>query len=860
MYGQALQDTERNLVGLSTILADQADRSLQALEIVQEAIIEDMAGAKVATPSEYAAAASRHDLHEALKARVAALPQVNAVTIIDQTGRLLNFSRFWPIPNVNIADRDYFKALASDPKLQRFISRPVQNRGDGAWTIYIARKVTAPDGTFLGLVLGAIELGYFERLYRQIAPTDDAVVSVFRHDGMLLVRHPYREDVIGKILPTTGAALIAQKNPQGGVMRNVSPVDDQERIIATKALAGYPLILSISRTTKACLAPFRRQALAVGSATALLLVCIAALFGLFLRGASAERRIASAEVRARSERDLRAHYERFGVALDNMVQGLCLFDADERLVILNERFASLYAIPEHLRQPGTRAEDLRRFVLAQHRDAGGPWDGVLTPPSPGVSSDTASVVHMTDDRDISVLRVRLPDGGWISTHEDITERRRSEARLRFLARHDVLTQLPNRLHFEEVVELELAASTERAGHVALLSLDLDGFKQINDLFGHPAGDRLLIEVAARLTGLIGASGAVARLGGDEFAVLATDLAATGQAAARAQAIIEALSTPYADGALQYSISCSVGIALFPHDGDTYDALLSASDMALVRAKKESKGTYRFFEAEMDKAAFERQRLTLDLRAAIGTGQFELHYQPQFIVASDRVSGFEALLRWTHPTRGTISPAQFIPLAEETGAILPLGEWVLREACREAASWATPLGIAVNLSIAQLQQADLCDVVGAVLEETGLKAERLEIEVTESLFLKGSARAQEMLRALKTLGVRISMDDFGTGYSSLATLEAFPFDKIKIDRSFVWQIGVTSKGGAIVRAILSLGESLNILVIAEGVETEGQLTFLRQHGCAEIQGYLRGKPQPIASYRPLIDLDRELEVA
>lgn len=859
MYGQALQDTERNLVGLSTILADQADRSLQALEIVQEAIIEDMAGAKVATPSQYAAAASRHDLHEALKARVAALPQVNAVTIIDHTGQLLNFSRFWPIPNVNIADRDYFRALASDPKLQRFISQPAQNRGDGAWTIYIARKVTAPDGTFLGLVLGAIELGYFERLYRQIAPTDDAVVSVFRHDGMLLVRHPYRENVIGKILPTTGAALIAQKNPLGGVMRNVSPVDDQERIIATKALAGYPLILSISRTTEACLAPFRRQALAVGSATALLLVCIAALFRLFLRGASAERRIASAEERARSERDLRAHYERFGVALDNMVQGLCLFDADERLVILNERFATLYAIPDQLRQPGTKAEDLRGFVLAQHRDAGGAWDEVLTPPSPRAPSDTASVVHTTDDRDISVLRVLLPDGGWISTHEDITERRRSEARLRFLARHDVLTQLPNRLHFEEVVERELAARADRAEAVALLCLDLDGFKQVNDLFGHPAGDRLLIEVAARLKALIGARGAVARLGGDEFAVLATDLAA-GQAAARAQAIIDAISAPYADGELRYSISCSVGIALFPHDGDTYDAVLSASDMALVRAKKEGKGTYRFFEADMDKAAFERQRLALDLRAAIGTGQFALHYQPRFRIAADRACGFEALLRWTHPTRGPISPAQFIPLAEETGAILPLGEWVLREACREAASWALPLGIAVNLSIAQLQQAGLCDVVGAVLEETGLKADRLELEVTESLFLKGSTRAQEMLRDLKALGVRISMDDFGTGYSSLATLEAFPFDKIKIDRSFVWQIGVTSKGGAIVRAILSLGESLDIPVIAEGVETEGQLAFLRQHGCAEIQGYLRGKPQPIASYRALVGLDRDLKVA
>ncbi len=298
MYGQALQDTERNLIGLSTILADQADRSLQALEIVQEAIIEDMAGAKVSTSAEYAAAASRRDLHEALKARVAALPQVNAVTIIDHAGQLLNFSRFWPIPNVNIADRDYFKALAADPKLQRFISQRCRTAATVLGRSTSPGRSRRPTERSSASCSARSSFGYFERLYRQIAPTDDAVVSVFRHDGMLLVRHPYRDNVIGKILPTTGAARIAQTSPLGGVMRNVSPVDDQERIIATKALAGYPLILSISRTTQACLAPFRRQALAVGAATALLLVCIAALFRLFLRGASAERRIASAEERA----------------------------------------------------------------------------------------------------------------------------------------------------------------------------------------------------------------------------------------------------------------------------------------------------------------------------------------------------------------------------------------------------------------------------------------------------------------------------------------------------------------------------------------------------------------------------------
>lgn len=859
MHRQAIQTVDRSLVGLSNVLADQADRALQAMELVQEAVIQGLNEANVSTPADYAAAASRQDLHVTLKARIAALPQVNAVTIIDHTGKLLNFSRYWPIPDVNLSDRDYFQALTSEPALQRFVSRPVQNRGDGVWTIYIARKVAAADGTFLGLVLGAVELGYFERLYQQITPADDAVVSVFRNDGTLLVRHPHREGVIGKIFPTTGAALIAEKDPAGGVLRNVSPIDGRERLVATRALGRYPLILSISRTTEASLAAFRRQAFAIGTAAALLVACIGGIFVLFMRQARAERRLAGAEERARGERDLRAQYERFGLALDNMVQGLCLFDEDRKLVVMNDRFAELYAVPRHLQRPGTRAEDLRPVVLAQRRDPAGDWDVALTPPASD-AAQAATIVRLANDRDISVLRVGVPGGGWICTHEDVTERRRNEERLRFLARHDVLTRLPNRVQFEEVVARELAICTKTGEDLALLSLDLDGFKQVNDLFGHPTGDRLLREVAARLRGLLGDRCIAARLGGDEFAVLATGLDASKTAAMAAQSIIDALCVPYLDGERRITIGCSIGIAAFPRDGDDYEQLLSASDMALVRAKQESKGGYCFFESAMDAVARERHQLALDLRAAVGTAQFELHYQPQFEVASNRVRGFEALLRWTHPVRGPISPAQFIPLAEETGLILPLGEWVLREACREAASWARPLDVAVNLSIAQFRQSGLCDVVRDVLRETGLQPNRLELEVTESLFLNSSAKSQDMLLDLKTLGVRISMDDFGTGYSSLATLQTFPFDKIKIDRSFVAQIGVTSKGATIVRTIISLGESLGVPVIAEGIETEEQLTFLRQHRCQEIQGYLRGRPLPISAYRALIAPLEDLQVA
>jgi diguanylate cyclase (GGDEF)-like protein len=860
MYDQAAQEVERGLVGLSTVLADQADRSLQAIELVQDAIIRDMTEANVATTTDYAALASRQDLQQSLKTHIAALPQVNAITIVDHTGKLLNFSRYWPIPSVNIADRDYFKALAADPQLQRFISKPVQNRGDGTWTIYLARKVTAGDGSFLGLVLGAVELSYFEGLYRQITPSDDAVISVFRNDGMLLVRHPHRENAVGKIHLTTGAALIAAQSPSGGVLRNQSPIDGLERLIATKALARYPLILSVSRTVEASLAPFHRQALAVGTAVALLVVCLATLLVLILQQTRTERRIASAEERMRSERDLRTHYERFGIALDNMIQGLCLFDAEHKLVVMNARFVELYKIPQHLCRPGVKSEDLRRHLLALRPEAVGEWSKVVTAPASDTPSAGANVVHFSDDLDISILRIAVPGGGWICTHEDVTERRRSEERLRFLARHDVLTKLPNRIQFEEAVERELAIRAGSGEDVALLCLDLDGFKQVNDLFGHPAGDRLLSEAAARLKSFVGQGFIAARLGGDEFAVLATGLDAARTSGMAAQAVINALSVPYRDDDRQIYIGCSVGIASFPRDGTTYDQLLTASDMALAHAKSDGKGRYRFFASEMDAAARERHQLALDLRAAIGTTQFALHYQPQFEAATRRASGFEALLRWTHPTLGSIPPSQFVPLAEETGLILPLGEWVLHEACREAASWANPLTIAVNLSIAQFQQADLCERVREILSQTGLRPDRLELEVTESLFLETTSRSQDVLRDLKATGARISMDDFGTGYSSLSALQAFSFDKIKIDRSFVAQIGITNKGGAIVRAILSLGESLGVPVIAEGIETEEQLAFLQQHRCAEIQGFLYGKPKPIADYSGLIDPAKHLLVA
>ena len=421
--------------------------------------------------------------------------------------------------------------------------------------------------------------------------------------------------------------------------------------------------------------------------------------------------------------------------------------------------------------------------------------------------------------------------------------------MRFLAGHDALTGLPNRRLFEETVERELAAIAVTGGQAALLCVDLDGFKQINDVFGHPAGDALLIEVASRLRGEIGARYTAARLGGDEFAVLTTGPTAADASGDTARALIASLTASFQLNDARVDVGCSVGVAVFPRDGQTYEDLLRAADMALYRAK--GKGTFSYFEPSMDSAARERHELARDLQAAIGTDQLHLHYQPQVEVVTGQVTGFEALLRWTHPVRGSIAPSQFISIAEETGLILPLGEWVVRAACREAARWAQPLGIAVNLSIAQFRQANLPEFVRTVLDETGLDPCRLELEITESLFLDDTTRARRVLQTIKMLGVRVAIDDFGTGYSSMLTLQSFAFDRLKIDRTFIGQIGITHKGMAIVKAVIALGQSLGMPVIAEGIETEEQLAFLKHHRCTEVQGYLTGRPHAIETYRDIV---------
>ncbi|WP_407180172.1 EAL domain-containing protein [Bradyrhizobium sp. STM 3562] len=546
-------------------------------------------------------------------------------------------------------------------------------------------------------------------------------------------------------------------------------------------------------------------------------------------------------------------------ALENMSQGLCMFDAEGRILLCNERYLKMMGRGD-LKLEGRLLLDVLRELKAAGRWEGEADEFVANLITEARSGRVVTKVIEQLGRSIRIVHQPMQGGGLVATYEDITEWQRAQAQISHMARHDALTNLPNRTLFREQLEQALRLA-KRGDQLAVLCLDLDHFKDINDSLGHPTGDALLIEVGRRLSQCIGEGDTVARLGGDEFAIV--QLCGAGEsnpAVSLASRIVEVIAAPYDIGGHQLLIGVSVGISLAPDDGKNPDELLKKADLALYRAKADGRGTYRFFEAGMDARAQARRLLELDLRAAVSRGEFEMHYQPIRDVLADTVVACEALIRWKHPLRGWVQPASFIPLAEETGLILPIGDWVLRAACKDAMEWPADIVVAINLSPVQFKNPNLLASVMAALESSALPAHRLELEITESVLLQNSEATLATLHALRAQGVRISLDDFGTGYSSLSYLRSFPFDKIKIDRSFVEELTSREDSMAIVRAVTGLGRSLGIVTTAEGVETMGQLEVLRREGCTQAQGYLFSRPCPAHEMKRMLVAGRESAVA
>ena len=548
------------------------------------------------------------------------------------------------------------------------------------------------------------------------------------------------------------------------------------------------------------------------------------------------------EIRLR-EAELEQTNLQLDAALSNMSQGLCQYDGRRELRVVNARFRDMFDLPPGTLQLGAShaavldlslaagaASAERRAEIREEQEA------IVSRREKGVGFQ-----ELPDGRVVAITHEPIRDGGWVATYEDITDRRRAEAQILFMARHDALTSLPNRVLFGERMEQALSQVGRQQQMFAVLCLDLDHFKAVNDTLGHLVGDRLLQQVAERLQACAREVDTVARLGGDEFAIVQVGLERPEDAGLLARRIVGVIGEPYDIDNHRIVIGISAGIAVAPNDGTSGEALLKNADLALYRAKAEGRNTSCFFESEMDARLQARRRLELDLRRALTEGQFYLTYQPLVELATDRVGGFEALLRWRHPQQGVISPAEFIPIAEEVGLIVPIGEWVMRQACLEAMSWPEHVKVAVNVSPAQFRSMRLVECTVDALSSSGLAANRLELEITESVLLHNNDWVLDTLHQIRDLGVHISMDDFGTGYSSLSYLRSFPFDKIKIDQSFIRDLPTKADSLAIVRAIIGLGASLGMRVTAEGVETPEQMAGLRAARCDQVQGYLLSRP-------------------
>ena len=552
------------------------------------------------------------------------------------------------------------------------------------------------------------------------------------------------------------------------------------------------------------------------------------------------------EVGKEQEAKLGVRHLQFDTAINNMSQGLCFFDAAQRLIVCNDRYVDMYSLPRDRVGPGTPLTEIvdMRFEAgsfpAMSRDEYLHWRTKVA-----VSHEpTDSIVELKNGRTFKIRHRPMPDGGWVATHEDITEQRQSEVKIEYMAHHDALTDLANRVLLNERLEQALGRRIHREEMVAIHHLDLDQFKAVNDTFGHPVGDKLLKIVADRLRGLVRENDTIARMGGDEFVIVQAPITDPAEATALAERIIELMGEPFDIDGHQAVIGASVGIAVGPGDGLRPDRLLRNADLALYRAKGDGRGTFRFFEPAMDLQMQTRRVMEQDMRRALPAGEFELYYQPVLNLSSNEISGFEALIRWNHPKQGLVNPATFIPLAEEIGFIVPIGEWVIRQACATAAQWPEHLHVAINISAVQFRSPGLMQVIIGALAASGLNPARLEIEITETVLLHNRDTTLAILHQLRALGVRIAMDDFGTGYSSLTYLQCFPFDKIKIDRSFVKDITESTGSLNIVRAIAALATGMGMTATAEGVETQEQRDKIAAEGCTEMQGFLFSRPPPI----------------
>jgi diguanylate cyclase (GGDEF)-like protein len=762
------------------------------------------------------------------------------VAIIDAKG-IMRASNVGPqpAPPLDLSDREHYRVHVNSREDRLFISKPVIGRSSGQWSVQFTRRFSDRSGAFGGVVVASLNPNHFTKFYDKIDFGSAASISLIGSDGIVRSSGGSAGGfALGQDLRDTELA----KHIRAGVNATFDYTDTESgetRLVTVRQVKGHPLWVSVS---------INQSEIFKDSWSTFQLLAIVGLI-LTLIVLAAMEQILQTEGRARQKA------EQLRLTLEHMSQGIMLVTKDLQIPVINGRCAELLDLPPALIDNAPRFDQ-----LVAHQIGKGESGDILIPPASGAPLAPGQIAvcerRMQNGNVIEVRSGRLPDGSFVQTFTDITKRCEAEAHVARLASEDPLTGLPNRRVFgaalDQISERRRSAAEDGlpAMEFAVLFLDLDRFKFINDTLGHRIGDLLLQEVAQRLKGALGTTGVLARLGGDEFAVVVPEVASRAALETLAVKLANAVGASCELDGHRVRSSVSIGIAVGPADGENADDLLMAADLALYAVKASGRGTYLFYAKSMNKELSDRRQIEMDLREAVERNELELYYQPVIDLRRNVVTGFEALARWRHPVRGMVPPAVFIPLAEDSGLILQLGEWSLAEACRRAVEWPEHLKIAVNLSPVQFSAPNLVDRIARILTETGLAPSRLELEITERVFMEDSDHTLSILHQLKALGVGISMDDFGTGYSSLSYLRSFPFDKIKIDRAFVSDLGA-GEHAVIVQAVVSIARALGMKTTAEGVETADQQRYLTALGCDKAQGYLFSPPVPIGKVPEIV---------
>lgn len=816
---RALQAERRNLANTALLLSKHFDQDIQESAEVPDDASRAIDHASRADVGGFRGELATLHVHELLRGSQSRRSDISDVAIFDTDGRLINSSDAWPVKEINVADRAYFKTLRDGISSQ--VIELVRRRLNGRLAIIVARRVSAPDGTFLGVVSRSLNPRAVEEFFASIANAPGASIGLFHSDGTLLARYPRADDKIGQNFASGPIHRELLSKGKAGTRELKSQLSGQVRIAAAQPLERFPLSIVTTTETAVALAEWRDQTKLLVVVASLTAAVIALTMLMIVRRLSRQNRIAR---------------QQLDTALNNITQGLMLYDATSRIVLFNQRYIEMYGLSHSVVRPGRYFRDVMKHRKATGSFAGNPdryCDEILALVRKGKL--TRRIVKGQNGRTIQMLNQPLPGGGWVTTHEDITDLKQSEERIERLAHYDALTNLPNRNLFRETLKNEAALARPDRG-LALLYIDVDQFKEINDTLGHEAGDRLLVSVAKNLSVCAGERDFAARLAGDEFAVICRT-ANEAEIANFIERFYEAMRTSASSGSGQPSTGASIGIALAPLHGSDVDELVRRADIAMYAAKAAGKGSFRFFGSEMEEKAKAERQMAIDLRDALERNELDIHYQPIVDLRSDAITGCEALLRWTHPLRGVISPADFIPIAEATGLITELGSWVLARACLEAVSWPDHVGVAVNVSPIQFRSPGFGLKVAAALARSGLPARRLELEITEAVLIRDDESTLATLHELRSMGVRIALDDFGVGYSSLSYLHRFPFDKVKIDRSFVQGMAEGGACATIVKAVVLIAAGRDMVTTAEGVEEEWQRSELRKLGCDQMQGWL-----------------------